>query len=133
MFCEKKRGGEGGEGRVVETQINKMTNSETNLNLLRPAQRPILNLICFTNIAGAGKITDNISLYLSLIFTSLNIYSRFYVLISQDISGYQTQVENMLENTPDKTAVVSSSRVVPHPAPLVKAKKPTQELISQNT
>ena len=39
---------EGEGGRVVGTQINKMTNSETNLNLLRP----LLDLICYNNAAG---------------------------------------------------------------------------------
>ena len=46
-------------GRVAGTQINKMTNSETNLNLLRP----LLDLICYNNAAG-----EKIHLILSLTF-----------------------------------------------------------------
>ena len=63
--------GEGGR-RVVGTQINKMTNSETNLNLLRP----LLDLICYNNAAGE-KIHLILSLtFLPTTFCELNHWSQ---------------------------------------------------------
>ena len=65
----------GGRSR---TQINKMTNSETNLNLLRP----ILEVISYTNSAGDGNITSDISH-----FPLSSLWRTFIVLLCVNISG----------------------------------------------
>ena len=78
VFCEKR----GEEGREVETQINKMTNSETNLNLLRPP--PYIGPNLFYQHCGRRK---NYRQYFSISFPYLHFSQHlqyFYVLISQE-------------------------------------------------
>ena len=91
----------GGRGR---TQINKMTNSETNLNLLRP----ILEVISYTNSAGDGNITSDISH-----FPLSSLWRTFIVLLCVNISGGGWSRE-LVSNTQACKAVGSVSVVSRH-------------------
>ena len=61
------------------------------------------------------------------IFPLSSLLSTFIVVLCLNISGKETEVENMLENTPDKTGLVST-----FPRGWNRQKKQKLQLISEN-